>query len=78
MQSAAQHWGGLCATLALIYRGELIAFGTPEELKRSRALDNGTLPSLEDVFIELIEERNRKGDYKTFRHESDMPRGVKW
>ena len=50
-----------CDRLALIYRGELIAVGTPLELKQERIRD-GELPSLEDVFIGLIEERDRKGD----------------
>ena len=50
-----------CDRLALIYRGELIAVGTPLELKQERMRD-GELPSLEDVFIGLIEERDRKGD----------------
>ena len=47
-----------CNRLALIYHGELVAVGTPEELKHSRSA-GGDLPSLEDVFIGLIEERDR-------------------
>ncbi|MBC7961705.1 MAG: ABC transporter ATP-binding protein [Steroidobacteraceae bacterium] len=47
-----------CDRLALIYRGELIAVGTPHELKREWA-KGGELPSLEDVFIGLIEERDQ-------------------
>ena len=46
-----------CDRLAMIYRGELVAIGTPEELKRERSLGGG-LPTLEDVFIGLIEERD--------------------
>ena len=48
-----------CDRLALIYRGELVAVGTPEELRRSRSM-GGEVPTLEDVFIELIEERDRE------------------
>jgi len=48
-----------CDRLALIYRGELVAIGTPQALKQQRAV-NGTLPGLEQVFIELIEERDRQ------------------
>jgi ABC-2 type transport system ATP-binding protein len=48
-----------CDRLALIYHGELVAVGTPQELKQARALD-GVLPSLEDVFIGLIEERDTR------------------
>ncbi len=48
-----------CDRLAMIYRGELVAVGAPEELKRERMV-NGRLPTLEDVFIGLIEERDRE------------------
>jgi ABC-2 type transport system ATP-binding protein len=48
-----------CDRLALIYRGELVAVGSPEELKEKRA-KGGLLPNLEQVFIELIEERDRQ------------------
>jgi ABC-2 type transport system ATP-binding protein len=48
-----------CDRLALIYRGELVAVGTPQELKQERA-QAGVLPSLEDVFIGLIEERDTR------------------
>jgi len=50
-----------CDRLALIYHGRLVAVGTPLELKQERA-HGGLLPSLEDVFIGLIEERDRKDD----------------
>lgn len=46
-----------CDRLALIYRGELVAVGTPLALKQQRC-NNGQLPSLEQVFIDLIEERD--------------------
>ncbi len=48
-----------CDRLALIYHGELVAVGTPQELKQERA-QGAVLPSLEDVFIGLIEERDRR------------------
>ena len=47
-----------CDRLALIYRGQLVAVGTPAELKKERE-EGGVLPSLEDVFIGLIEEHDR-------------------
>jgi ABC-2 type transport system ATP-binding protein len=47
-----------CNRLALIYQGEIVALGTPLELKQARTID-GRLPTLEDVFIGLIEERDR-------------------
>lgn len=49
-----------CDRLALIYRGELVAVGTPQELKQRRAV-HAELPSLEQVFIDLIEEHDRLG-----------------
>lgn len=72
-----------CNRLGLIYRGELIALGTPHELKTQMAMAKGTeavvgessgtsdnsggqpppspsvLPSLEEVFVEQIEARDR-------------------
>ncbi|MBU4271638.1 MAG: ABC transporter ATP-binding protein [Planctomycetes bacterium] len=48
-----------CNRLGLIYRGELIALGTPHELKTEMALPDGRLPSLEDVFVSRIEARDR-------------------
>jgi ABC-2 type transport system ATP-binding protein len=49
-----------CDRLALIYRGEIVAMGTPRELKENLASDTERiLPSLEDVFVSLIEARDR-------------------
>jgi ABC-2 type transport system ATP-binding protein len=48
-----------CNRLGLIYRGELIALGTPHELKSEMPLADGSLPSLEEVFVERIEARDR-------------------
>lgn len=50
-----------CDRLALIYRGELVAVGTPLELKQQRVV-GGILPSLEQVFIDLIEERDKNNN----------------
>jgi ABC-2 type transport system ATP-binding protein len=47
-----------CDRLALIYRGELVAMGTPPELK-AQAMGGRTDASLEDVFVALIEARDR-------------------
>jgi len=49
-----------CDRLAMIYKGELVAVGTPLELKQARVKD-GVMPGLEQVFIDLIEERDRRG-----------------
>ncbi len=49
-----------CDRLALIYRGELVAVGRPQELKQGRMTPGGQMPTLEDVFIGLIEERDKE------------------
>jgi ABC-2 type transport system ATP-binding protein len=49
-----------CDRVALIYRGQMIALGTPEALQarvRSAALPS---PTLEDAFIGLIEVHDRE------------------
>ena len=58
-----------CGRLALIYRGELIALGSPASLKegfeaqRLPALPGAArpAPSMEEVFVSLIEARDRAG-----------------
>jgi ABC-2 type transport system ATP-binding protein len=47
-----------CDRLGLVYRGELISLGTPGEMKRG-ALPGQARPSLEDVFVSLIEAHDR-------------------
>ncbi len=50
-----------CDRIALIYRARQIAVGTPDELKRSAAASTGLQdPTLEDAFIALVEESDRK------------------
>jgi ABC-2 type transport system ATP-binding protein len=54
-----------CNRLGLIYRGGLIALGTPAQLKTRLLRDEGTesvTPSLEDVFVSLIEAHDRDHD----------------
>lgn len=43
-----------CDRIGLIYRGENIASGTPDQLKASAVTESLPSPSLEDAFIELI------------------------
>ncbi len=50
-----------CDRIALIYRAQQIAMGTPEELKASAASEAGLKdPTLEDAFIALIEASDRQ------------------
>ena len=48
-----------CDRIALIYRGELIAMGAPSALKTEKMLEDGIEVSMEDLFISLIEARDR-------------------
>jgi ABC-2 type transport system ATP-binding protein len=51
-----------CHRLALMYRGRVIALGSPQSLKdelRQRAPEN-TDPSMEDVFVAMIEAADRE------------------
>jgi len=43
-----------CDRIALIYRGNMIALGTPDALKASVATPERPNPSMEDAFIELV------------------------
>ena len=43
-----------CDRLALIYRGRVIALGTPDDLKASVATPERPNPGMEDAFIELV------------------------
>lgn len=43
-----------CDRIGLVYRGQLIANGTPDELKAMVATDGNPDPSMEDAFIGLV------------------------
>lgn len=50
-----------CDRIGLIYRGENIATGTPDELKQqAKKLAGITSPTLEDAFIALVEAREQQ------------------
>ena len=44
-----------CDRIGLVYRGRLIADGTPEELKQMVATDRSPEPTMEDAFVELVQ-----------------------
>jgi ABC-2 type transport system ATP-binding protein len=44
-----------CNRIGVIYRGRLIAAGSPERLKAEHRRDDRPDPSLEEVFIDLIQ-----------------------
>ena len=45
-----------CDRIGLVYRGKLIALGTPDELKQGVATPEQPNPTMEDAFIELVPE----------------------
>jgi len=48
-----------CDRIGLIYRGRLIALGTPDELKQGVATPDRPNPTMEDAFIELVQGADR-------------------
>ena len=44
-----------CDRIGLVYRGQMIAVGPPDELKRDAASAAVPDPSMEDAFIALVE-----------------------
>ncbi len=49
-----------CDRISLIYNGDIIAMGSPGELKKNLAKENDREISLEEVFVRLIENHNMK------------------
>lgn len=49
-----------CDRIALIYRGKVINMGTPDELKEKAKTEKNQMPTLEDAFIQVIEEYDAK------------------
>lgn len=45
-----------CDRIALVYRGKIINMGTPDDLKDLARSDTNKSPTLEDAFIQLIEQ----------------------
>jgi ABC-2 type transport system ATP-binding protein len=45
----------------LVYRGRIIAKGSPDELKDKARSDSTPEPTLEDAFIALVEAYDRQG-----------------
>ena len=51
-----------CDRIALVFRGEIIAAGTPDELKGMASTAARAGPSMEDAFIALVQAHNRETD----------------
>lgn len=43
-----------CDYIGLVYKGKIIAEGTPTELKKSVTTENNEVPTMEDTFVKLI------------------------
>jgi ABC-2 type transport system ATP-binding protein len=51
-----------CDRIGLVYRGKLIAAGTPDDLKQMVADDKNVNPSMEDAFIGLVQRYDRESE----------------
>ncbi|HEI8865882.1 TPA: ABC transporter ATP-binding protein [Serratia odorifera] len=49
-----------CDRIGLVYRGKIIAAGTPDDLKQRIASDDNPNPSMEQAFIELVQGYDRE------------------
>ena len=49
-----------CDRIALIYKGQVIHMETPDALKAIAQSEKNPTPTLEDAFIQLIEEYDKK------------------
>ncbi|NDL64074.1 ATP-binding cassette domain-containing protein [Acerihabitans arboris] len=51
-----------CDRIGLVYQGKLIASGTPDELKQQAADQRTPNPTMEQAFIELVQNFDKDGD----------------
>ncbi|WP_145550034.1 ATP-binding cassette domain-containing protein [Yersinia intermedia] len=51
-----------CDRIGLVYRGKIIAAGTPDELKQQVASDDNLNPSMEEAFIGLVQHYDQQND----------------
>src|SRR5205807_1617317 len=51
-----------CDRIGLVYRGQLIALGSPDDLKERARTQERSEPTLEEAFIALVEEHDRQGE----------------
>jgi ABC-type multidrug transport system ATPase subunit len=50
-----------CDRIGLVYKGQLIALGSPDDLKERARTDERPDPTLEEAFIALVEAHDREG-----------------
>jgi ABC-2 type transport system ATP-binding protein len=51
-----------CDRIALVFRGRVIAAGTPDQLKEQARTPNNEDPSMEDAFVELVSNQENAGN----------------
>lgn len=51
-----------CDRIGLVYRGKIIAAGTPDELKQQVASDDNLNPSMEEAFIGLVQHYDQQNN----------------
>ena len=49
-----------CDNVALVYRGEILVKGTPDELKNMAKTKTNNNPTMEDAFVFLIKEADKE------------------
>jgi ABC-2 type transport system ATP-binding protein len=54
-----------CDRIALVFRGRVIAAGTPDQLKEQARTPDNSDPSMEDAFVELVQKHEPAGEAKT-------------
>jgi ABC-2 type transport system ATP-binding protein len=50
-----------CDRIALVFRGRVIAAGTPDQLKEQACSPGNADPSMEDAFVELVQQQDQSG-----------------
>lgn len=56
-----------CDRIGLVYRGKLIASGTPDDLKAQSANDEQPDPTMEQAFIQLIHDWDKEHGNEVIR-----------
>ena len=54
-----------CDRIALVFRGRVIAAGTPDQLKEQARTSHNADPSMEDAFVELVQKQEPADEAKT-------------
>jgi ABC-type multidrug transport system ATPase subunit/ABC-type multidrug transport system permease subunit len=61
-----------CDRVGLVYRGKLVALGTPDELKELAANKNNASPTMEEAFINLINKNEKENQTDSTQTEAEQ------